>query len=184
PEPERPVNMTTMARRFNRLIALALSLPEDHFDAHFESPTTWLRLLFYPQQVLDSTNDQYGSAPHTDHGFLTFLAQDSIGGLEVRTFDGNWISAPPIPSTFVVNVADMLSRWTNNRWPSTPHRVRNTSGAARYSIPFFWDTHLDCIVEPLPAFCNSDNPAQFAPVRYGDYVLEKLGTNYSYRQSD
>ena len=176
--------MTAMARKFNRLLALALSLPENYFDQHFEMPTSWLRLLHYPPQPAESPGDQYGSAPHTDHGFITLLAQDDIGGLEVRSKQGQWIAAPPIPQTFVVNVADMLARWTNGRWVSTPHRVRNLTGRERYSIPFFWDMSMDCVVDCLPGCCSDDNPTKFSPVRYGDYVVEKLDSNYAYRQSN
>ena len=127
--------MSVFARRFNRLLALALDLPATFFDPHFERPTAWLRLVHYPPEPPATPPDQYGAAPHTDYGFITFLAQDGLGGLEVRTQDGGWIPAPPIPDTFVVNVADMLARWSNDRWTSTPHRVRNRSGRDRYSDP-------------------------------------------------
>ena len=64
--------------------------------------------------------------------------------------DGTWLAAPPIAGTWVVNVADMLSRWTNGRWQSTPHRVKNLSGGDRYSCPYFFDMSMDSIVEVLP----------------------------------
>jgi len=89
-----------------RSTALALDLPADWFVRHFERPTTFLWLLHYPPQPANAAPDAFGSAPHTDYGFLTILCQDSAGGLEVRRADGTW----------VVNVADMLSRWTNRRW--------------------------------------------------------------------
>ena len=130
--------MSVFTRRFNRLLALALGLPATFFDPHFERPTAWVRLMHYPPEPPGTPSDQYGAAPHTDYGFITFLAQDGLGGLEVRARDGQWIAAPPIAHTFVVNVADMLARWSNDRWLSTPHRVRNVSGRDRYSVPFFW----------------------------------------------
>ena len=80
--------MGAFARRFNRLLALALDLPEKFFDPHFERPTVWLRLMFYPPEPPGTPDDQYGAAPHTDYGFITFLAQDGLGGLEVRARDG------------------------------------------------------------------------------------------------
>ena len=76
--------------------------------------------MHYPPEPSGTPADQYGAAPHTDYGFITFLAQDRVGGLEVRTRSGGWVGAPPIPGTFVVNVADMLARWSNDRWTSTP----------------------------------------------------------------
>ena len=174
--------ISTFARRFNRLLALALDLPASYFDPHFERPTAWIRLMYYPPEPPGTPDDQYGAAPHTDYGFITFLAQDGLGGLEVRARDGGWISAPPIPGTFVVNVADMLARWSNDRWTSTPHRVRNTSGRNRYSVPFFWDTDMDSEIACLPSCTGPDDPPRHEPVRYGDYVLERLDRNYAYRQ--
>ena len=173
---------TEFARRFNRLIALALGLPERFLDPHFERPTIWLRLMHYPPEPPGTPADQYGAAPHTDYGFITFLVQDGLGGLEVRARDGRWIPAPPIPDTFVVNVADMLARWSNDRWTSTPHRVRNASGRGRYSVPFFWDTDLESEIACLPTCSGSDDPPRHEPVRYGDYVIGRLDRNYAYRQ--
>ena len=174
--------MIAFARRFNRLLALALDLPATFFDPHFERPTAWLRLMFYPPEPPGTPEDQFGAAPHTDYGFITFLAQDGLGGLEVRARDGGWIPAPPIPGTFVVNVADMLARWSNDRWASTPHRVRNTSGRGRYSVPFFWDTDMESEIACLPSCLGPDHPPRYESVRYGDYVLERLDRNYAYRQ--
>ena len=174
--------MTDFARRFTRLLALALGLPQTHLDPHFERPTSWLRLLRYPPEPPGTPDDQYGAAPHTDHGFITFLAQDDHGGLEVRTRDGEWIAAPPLPGAFVVNVADLLARWTNDRWTSTPHRVRNRTGEDRYSAPFFWDMDLESEIDCLPTCRGPDNPPRHEPVRFGDYVLPRLDRNYAYRR--
>jgi isopenicillin N synthase-like dioxygenase len=159
-------------------LALALGLPRDWLVPHFRQPTTFLRLLHYPPHAADAAADAFGSAPHTDYGFITILAQDKQGGLEVRRADGTWLAAPPIEGTWVVNVADMLSRWTNGRWQSTPHRVKNLSGGDRYSCPYFFDMSMDSIVEVVPT-CQ---PAKSPPVRYGDYLLERLDKNYAYRK--
>jgi isopenicillin N synthase-like dioxygenase len=150
---------------------------------YFAQPTTFLRMLHYPPQAPDSADDAFGSAPHTDYGCLTVLCQDSNGGLEVRRNDGTWLKATPIPGTFVVNVADMLSRWTNGRWQSTPHRVKNLSGKDRYSNPYFFDMDMDVIVECVPTCTDAANPPRFPPVRYGDYLLERLNRNYAYRKT-
>jgi isopenicillin N synthase-like dioxygenase len=163
-------------------LALALGLPGDWFAPHFRQPTTFLRLLHYPPQAPDAPDDAFGSAPHTDYGFITILAQDRQGGLEVRRRDGTWLAAPPIAGTWVVNVADMLSRWTNGRWQSTPHRVKNLSGGDRYSCPYFFDMSMDSIVEVLPTCHGADSLPRFKPVRYGDYLIERLDRNYDYRK--
>jgi isopenicillin N synthase-like dioxygenase len=169
-------------QRLLRPMALALSLPADWFAPHFARPTTFLRMLHYPPQPPDSPDDAFGSAPHTDYGFLTILCQDNAGGLEVRRADGTWLKAPPIPGTWVVNVADMLSRWTNGRWQSTPHRVKNLLGGDRFSNPYFFDMDMDSIVECVPTCTDAANPPRFAPVRYGDYLMERLDKNYAYRK--
>ena len=147
----------------------------------FAQPTTFLRLLHYPPQPLDAGDDAFGSAPHTDYGFITVLVQDNNGGLAVRRKDGSWLAAPPVPGSWVVNVGDMLSRWTNGRWQSTPHSVRNISGHDRYSCPFFFDMDMDSTVECVPTCCGEANPPRFLPVRYGDYLMERLNKNYAYR---
>ncbi len=164
--------------RLLRPLALALGMPRDWFAPFFAQPTTFLRLLHYPPQAREAPDDAFGSAPHTDYGFITILAQDDRGGLEVRCRDGTWLAAPPIAGTLVVNVADMLARWTNGRWQSTPHRVKNLSGADRYSIPYFFDMSMDSVVAGLPTCPGDAEP----PVRYGDYLMERLNRNYAYRK--
>lgn len=170
-----------LAERLTRAVALAFDLAEDWFAPHFARPTTWLRLLHYPPHPAQAPDDQFGSAPHTDYGFLTILAQDESGGLQVRGNDGAWIDAKSIPGTFVVNVADILMRWTDGVLRSTPHRVRNVSGRDRYSIPYFYDPDMNAVVSRLPGV-NASAPPRWGPVRFGDYVMERLDKNYAYRQ--
>lgn len=170
-----------LAERLTRAVALAFDLDEDWFAPHFARPTTWLRLLHYPPHPAQAPDDQFGSAPHTDYGFLTILAQDESGGLQVRGNDGAWIDAKPIPGTFVVNVADILMRWTDGVLRSTPHRVRNVSGRDRYSIPYFYDPDMNAVVSRLPGV-NASAPPRWGPVRFGEYVMERLDKNYAYRR--
>ena len=174
--------MHAFSLRLLKPLALALGLPRDWFAPYFGQATTFLRLLHYPPHDMTDPEAAFGSAPHTDYGFITILSQDDSGGLEVRRKDGTWLAAPPLPGTWVVNVADMLSRWTNGRWQSTPHRVTNLSGGDRYSCPYFFDMSMDSIVEVLPTCQGPDRPAQWPPVRYGDYLMERLDKNYAYRQ--
>lgn len=170
-----------LGRHIVRLIALALGLPATALDHHFDHPTTFLRALHYPPQP-PAEDEQMGSAPHTDYGIITLLAQDDSGGLQVRPRGGDWIEAPPIPDTYVLNVGDMLARWTNGRLVSTPHRVINRSGGDRYSLPYFLDPSMDTRIECLPTCTDADHPPQHPPVRYGDYLLERLNRNYDYRK--
>ena len=174
--------MTAFCRRLLRPMALALGLEPDWMAPFFDKPTTFLRLLHYPPQPPDADDGSFGSAPHTDYGFITVLVQDNKGGLAVRQRNGSWIAAPPVPGSWVVNVGDMLSHWTNGRWQSTPHSVRNVSGRDRYSCPFFFDMDMDSPVECVPTCCGPDNPPRYAPVRYGNYLMERLDKNYAYRK--
>ncbi|HEX4764828.1 MAG TPA: 2OG-Fe(II) oxygenase family protein [Lichenihabitans sp.] len=170
-----------LARRMTRMIAVALGLEPAGLDRYFDRPTTFLRLLHYPPSPPQTDVRQYGSAPHTDYGFITILAQDRAGGLQVRSLDHEWIEATPIDGTFVVNIGDMGSRWTNGRWRSTPHRVINRSGGERYSMPYFYDPGAADIIACLPTCCSASEPARFPPVRYGDYLMERIDANYAYR---
>ena len=174
-----------VSRRIIRLIAVALGLKKTALDRYFAKPTTFLRLLHYPPHPTDAADDQFGAAPHTDYGIITLLAQDDSGGLQVRRRDGGWIDAAPLPGAFVLNVADMLARWTNDRFISTPHRViNNHTGLDRFSLPFFFDTDMDSVIDCLPTCTGPGNPPRYAPVRYGDYLMDRLGRNYDYRKSE
>lgn len=169
-----------LARYIVRLLALGLDLPAESLDHYFTHPTTFLRALHYPPQP-PVEDDQMGSAPHTDYGIITLLAQDDSGGLQVRPRGGDWIEAPPIADTYVLNVGDMLARWSNGRLVSTPHRVINRSGHDRYSLPYFFDPSMDSMIECLPTCTDAEHPPRFAPIRYGDYLLDRLNRNYDYR---
>ena len=159
-------------------LAVALGEPPEAFRRqYFSRPATALRLLHYPPRPADSPSGAFGIAPHTDYGFLTILAQDHAGGLEIRSSGGEWMPVTPLPDTFVVNIGDALSRMTNHRFRSTAHRVINPSPTeSRYSVPFFFDPCLDATVGCLTDFVTNADPV--VPVRYGDYLLERLDANF------
>ena len=168
-----------VARLLLPAFAHALDLPHDHFDSFFVKPVKNLKLLHYPAQPKDRPADQFGAAPHTDFGFVTVLAQDDTGGLEVRSPDGEWLPAPVIPGTFVINIGDALARWTNGRFASTPHRVINRAPhRSRYSVPFFLDPNMHSTIEALPGTVTEETPQKFEPVVYSEYLMARLGTNF------
>lgn len=169
--------LTDLGRRLMDVAALSIGADPAALAPAFERPTTWLRLLHYPPTD-PAESDLYGSAPHTDFGCLTILAQDDVGGLQVQTPAGAWIDAPRIEGAFVVNVGDMLHRWSNGRLLSTPHRVINVSGRERYSCPFFFDPNVATTIAPLASCVSLDRPARFEPLVFGDFLRAELGAGY------
>jgi isopenicillin N synthase-like dioxygenase len=157
------------------VFSVAVGEDPGYFGARFAPPATALRLIHYPPALAGAP---FGAHPHTDYGFLTILAQDAAGGLEVQTMTGDWIAAQPRPDTFVLNIGDILARWTNDCFRSTAHRVRNPSSSrSRYSVAYFFDPNLRTRIESLPRFIR-DRPSAYAPIRYGDYFGGRLDTNY------
>ena len=160
-------------------IALSLGLDAQYFRRTYTSdPTMLFRIFHYPAS--DAANG-WGVGEHTDYGLLTLLAQDDIGGLQVKT-PGGWIEAPPIDGALVCNIGDMLDRLTGGVYRSTPHRVLNASGRSRLSFPFFFDPGFDARIVPLPGRVGADdsverwdksNLHEFSGT-YGDYLLGKV----------
>jgi isopenicillin N synthase-like dioxygenase len=165
--------MSSFCFAFIRVIAQALQ-DDGAMLGSFREPTTWLRLLHYPPQSPQSPDDEYGSAPHTDFGAITLLAQDDVGGLSVKSPDGTWLDVPPMPGAFVMNVGDMLHRWSNGTLRSTPHRVTNRSGRERYSVPFFFDPSVTSTIAPL----SSLGEPQFEPLAFDDFLRSQLEASY------
>ena len=162
--------------------ALALDTPRTYFRDLYKRPLVRTRLLHYPPQPEGSGEDQFGAAPHTDWGCMTLLWQDQVGGLQVRNRAGQWIDAPYIEGTFVVNIGDMLERWSNDLFVSTPHRVVNASGRERYSIPMFYDPDFDTAVECLPNCSGPGNPPKYPRTVAGEYITAKYDEAYAYRK--
>jgi isopenicillin N synthase-like dioxygenase len=165
--------LSDLSKRMMKIALRAAGADTLDFMAAFDTPTTWLRLLHYPPQ-LGSVEGLFGSAPHTDFGCLTILAQDPVGGLQVQTPSGDWVDAPFLADSYVVNVGDMLHRLSNGCLRSTPHRVINRSGKERYSVPFFYDPHVSADIAPL----SGTGPARFQPVNFGDFLRSELEAGY------
>jgi isopenicillin N synthase-like dioxygenase len=153
-----------------RLAALALDVDETHFDDKVDRSIGTMRLNYYPVPAAPPAPGQLRASAHTDYGGFTILSGEDVpGGLQVRTRDGRWIDVATSPGQFVVNIGDLLMRWTNDRWLSNMHRVVNPplDGLARprLSIAFFNHPNYDARIECLP----SQGTAKHPPVRSGEY---------------
>ena len=164
-----------------RGFALGAGLDADHFIRLRDRPVSRGSLQYYPPQPQGAEEDQFGVAPHTDFGVLTVLCQDQIGGLQIQQRNGEWAAMPPIPGTLVVNIGDLLERWSNRRYRSTVHRVINSSGRERLSLVLAYDPNFETLVDPR-AFCAEGEPTHDEPITCGDYLLWRFRKAFSYRQ--
>ncbi|HVB17703.1 MAG TPA: 2-oxoglutarate and iron-dependent oxygenase domain-containing protein [Stellaceae bacterium] len=171
-----------MCDRMLPAFAVALDMPADFFAPYFANEGHHnLRFLHYPPQDADEDN-LFGQAPHTDNSFMTALARTEVPGLAVRLPSGEWFAPPIIPGTFLINLGNMMRRWSNNRFLSTPHGVLNESGTDRYSIAYFHSPNPASVIECLPSCVSPDNPAQYEPAVYRDLVLAFYRANYFHQR--
>ena len=176
--------MRELGDRVLAKLALSLELPGDFFVPFYDMPGTTLRLLRYPPHPRAALANQLGAGAHTDWGGITLLVQDQLGGLEVRNVENEWIQATPVPDTFVVNLGDLMQRWTNGLYRSNMHRVRNNSASRdRYSIPFFYSPRPDSRIECLPTCSDAQNPPKFAPCTAAEHTHEMFQRSYGYAAS-
>jgi isopenicillin N synthase-like dioxygenase len=163
-----------------RLFALTLDQPEDFFLQYCKKPMVQSRLFHYPPQTVDATK-ALGVAPHSDYGMVTLLTQDPIGGLELQKRDGEWVAAPYVDGTFVVNLGDMFRVWTNDMFSSNLHRVVNRTGRERFSIPTFFNLDYDTPVRCLDVCQSPTNPPRYDPIKSGDYLVSRFKTVQKYK---
>lgn len=177
-------DMHELGQTLLRAIALALGIDREFFAHRFHEPISVLRLIHYPARPANSPDNQPGAGAHTDYGCITLLHQDQTGGLQVRSLDGKWIDAPPLCGTFVVNIGDMMARWSNDRYRSTPHRVISPVGTQRYSMPYFVEPHPDTEIRCLEGCHSAGNPPKYAPISCSDYMLARFADTYAYRRAE
>jgi len=174
--------MATCGADLLRVVAISLGLDEAFFAPRYTKPLQRTQIIYYPTQPPAIEADEFGVAPHSDYGCITLLWQDNNGGLQVRSAASKtWIDAPPIPGTLVINVGDLLARWTNGRFSSTQHRVINRSGRERYSIATFFDPNFSTVVDPRE-LGTADADCRYEPVRAGDYILGRFDQSFGYRK--
>jgi isopenicillin N synthase-like dioxygenase len=165
-----------------RAVAVSLELDADVFVARYRKPLQRTQIVYYPPQPVELGEDQFGVAPHSDFGCITLLWQDTNGGPEVlERSTQSWIAAPPIPGTLVINVADLLARWTNDRYASTPHRVVNRSGRERLSIATFHDPDYRAVVDPRD-LGTPEAACRYPPVLAGEHIVGRIERSFGYRK--
>jgi isopenicillin N synthase-like dioxygenase len=163
-----------LAETIMHIFALALDLPEDFFDDKIDRPRAILRLLHYPPVEKAPQAGQFRASAHTDYGTITVLWSEKIRGLQVRTRSGEWIDVESVPDAFVVNIGDIMARWTNDRWISTLHRVvvpanEEQRSGSRQSIVFFHNPNPDAVIACLESCCSPQNPAKYEPIKTSDF---------------
>ncbi|MGE0499857.1 MAG: isopenicillin N synthase family dioxygenase [Rhizobiaceae bacterium] len=172
--------MEALAIRVMRLFAVALELPDDHFDASIDRPISALRALNYPHPTVPPAPGQLRAGAHTDYGSLTILLpQAASGGLEILAPDRTWRPVPPVDGAFVINIGDLMALWTNDRWTSTLHRVVNprpdaAGSTRRQSFAFFHQPNWDAEIACLPSCLEPGGTPKHAPVRSGPYLMSKF----------
>nr|XP_043619179.1 2-oxoglutarate-Fe(II) type oxidoreductase hxnY-like isoform X2 [Erigeron canadensis] len=174
-----------VVRKIARLIALALDLDTNYFDQPemLGKPIAILRLLHYGSQLSDPAKGIYGAGAHSDYGLITLLAIDKVSGLQIcKDKDAEpqvWEYVEPLKGAFVVNLGDMLERWSNGIFRSTLHRVLG-NGQERYSIPYFVEPSHDCIVECLPTCQSKETPPKFPPIKCEQYLLQRYQDTHAH----
>ena len=168
--------MGRLSAELMRLFACAHGLDEEHFTDSIDRHVSVLSAMYYPDQDVPPETGQLRAGAHTDFGTMTVLKPDDApGGLQVRTSQGGWAPVKAPPGAFILNVGDMMARWTNDRWVSTLHRVVNPPpdlavGSERLSIGFFHQPNYDAVVECLSSCRRDDAAPKYPPVLAGDYL--------------
>ncbi|CAH9125834.1 unnamed protein product [Cuscuta epithymum] len=189
--PDYPPNMREVCEEYARevqklsykllgLISLSLGLPEKRLEGFFKDQTSFVRVNHYPP--CPAPNLALGVGRHKDAGALTILAQDDVGGLEVRRkIDGEWVFVKPTPDAYIINVGDIIQVWSNDKYESVDHRVKVNPERERYSIPFFLNPAHYTSVEPLDELVNAfddKNPAKYKAYNWGKFYTTRKTSNF------
>ena len=143
---------------------------------------TQLLCMHYPPDPRPDDEECWGVAAHSDYECFTILLQN-VPGLEVVNSASDWILAPPIPGTLVVNIGDLLARWTNDVYASTIHRVKNLSGEDRYSFSCFCSVNHDTTIRCLDNCYDEANPPKYPPIQAVEWSVKMLERTYQLRKS-
>jgi isopenicillin N synthase-like dioxygenase len=172
--------MDALGHTLMSAFAVALGLPDDHFEPTLDRSISVMRAVNYERRdpAAPQLDGQMRMGAHSDYGSLTILAADREPGLQILTAEG-WVDAMPPVGGFLVNLGDLLAEWTNDRWQSTVHRVvpppaDHDGPARRRSFAWFQQPNYDALIEVLPTCTSADDPPRYPTVRAGDHLMAKL----------
>lgn len=168
------------AYRIQRVFSAALGQDEEFFVRYHSGENVSLRFLYYPSTgVANIENEQLGAGAHTDYGMITLLFQRGVAGLEVQDSDGVWHEVAPEDDAIVINTGDLMERWTNGRFRSTPHRVQPKIGSEdRYSIAMFVDPDTETPVKVLESCLAPGESARYPEVTAGEHIQERIRASH------
>ena len=181
PEMQTPLNQLfraahSCADKILRAMAVGLGVNANYFTRHFQSPTSRGSLIHYPAAT--DQHEQYGVSPHTDFGCLSLLFQREPG-LHVQTKQGQWEMVDILSDTIVVNVGDLMERWSNGKFRSVPHYVKNLESQDRHSIVFFVDPASSTVIEPVVSEGESH---RFESIGCAEYITNRFDKSFTYRK--
>lgn len=165
-------------RTMLRAFALALELPETFFDGIYTKPMSRLRACYYRPQRPDWDVRNIGIGAHKDYELFTTVSQTNQAGLQVLGTQGDWIEVSPIEDTLVINLGDLMQRWSNDRFLSRPHRVVNLTQEPRYSIVQFFGANYDAEMDAFPSCKSATNPARYEKISCGRNTEELVAKTY------
>jgi len=176
--------MRDLGHRLMSLLARGLGLPADFFADKTGHGANALRAINYPARDTAALPGQLRAGAHTDYGTLTILRQDMVGGLEVLDRGGTWAGVEPVRGAFVINIGDLMARWTNDRWRSTLHRVVDppdpaAASARRQSMPYFQNANWSTAVRCLPTCLQPGETPRYDPVLAGPHLMGKFRRSVS-----
>ncbi len=180
--------MEVLGANIMKLFAAALGLPLDYFHAFHDHHVSALRCINYPENTGPLLPDQKAAGEHSDYGTVTLLMPDrEVHGLEIRLPEGIWVAAPLVENAYIVNIGDMMARWTNDRWVSTLHRVvtrppaENETTPRRQSLAYFQNTNFDTQISCLPNCVSPGEQPLYRPVAAGQYLFERFTSAVEHR---
>ena len=170
----------TLSETIFSLFAIGLDQPADFFKPLIVKPASVMNVNYYPATGSESDSEFSGIGAHSDYEAFAMLWQDGVGGLQIESLEGEWESVQPLEDALVINIGDLMQRWTNDRFRATRHRVINVSGKERVSLACFGNTNYHALIKCIDSCCSAENPVRYPAVKSGDYLMDAIKRTYAY----